>query len=406
MRRAVRVLFALAVAALGAFAALALGACGPIATPSPTATRTLTPTATPEPTQPASPTPSPTPTPPPTSTPTPTPTETPTPAPTAALQPVSRGVWEALWPEPPPRPFHHTVVNASAPRRVPNALRWFWVTDATTMERREVTGRLRVQTEHVELWVEEGRWHDIRRLQRAALVFETQIYPRVRAALGSEWTPGVDNDPHILILHAGELGRGVAGYTTGIDEFPRTEEPFSNEAELIVVSAALDVGSSDYYALLARQFAHIIQWSHDRNESRWLEQGLADLAVRLSGFESDGAVRAYLSSTDVSLAAEGPGGLDPARRGAADLLVTYFHERFQDRGTQALVAEPLNGIAGIEATLAQLGGRLSVEEFLTDWLAANYLDEEPGALPLHGYHSLQLAHPGVAATIEGAPTAL
>ena len=401
MRRAVPLLFA--------FTALALAACNPFATPSPTATQTLAPSATPQPTQTRTPTPSPTPTVKPTSTPTPTPTPTSTPTllPTRAPQPAATPrVWEALWPESPPRPFQYEAVQGTGPRLVPNALRRFWVTDTATMERREVTARLRVQTEHTQLWVEEGSWYDIRRLQRAALVFETQIYPRVRAALGSEWVPGVDNDPHILILHAAGLGEGVAGYTTGIDEFPRTEEPFSNEAELIVVSNALDVGGQAYYALLARQFANIIHWPQDRNESQWLRQGLADLAVRLSGIQSDGAIRTYLSDTDVSLAAEGHGVSDPGRRGGAALLTAYIHERFQDEGTQMLVAEPLNGFAGIEATLAHLGSRLSVEDLLADWLAANYLDHEPSALPLHGYDGLQLERPVPAATIEGAPARL
>ena len=66
----------------------------------------------------------------------------------------------------------------------------------------------------------------------------------------------------------------------------------------------------------------------------------------------------------------------------------------------------MNGIPAIEATLAQLGGRLSFEEFFSDWLAANYLDEEAGALPLHGYAGLQLERPAASTVVEGAPSAV
>jgi hypothetical protein len=309
-----------------------------------------------------------------------------------------------LWPEPPPRPFDYAVARADQVRIVPNALRRFWVTDAITLERTEVIARLRVQTAHAQFWVEEGAWHDIRRLQRAALVFETQIYPRVRQALGSEWVPGVDNDPHVLILHATHVGEGVAGYTTSVDEYPRSQEPYSNEAELIVVNLALDVGSRAYYALLARQFANIVHWFTDRNESAWVKQGLADLAVRLTGIQVDGATRAYLAETDTALAVESPGLTTLAQRGAAALLMTYFHEQYLDEGTRALVAEPLNGVAGVEATLSRLGRKPEFEEFFADWLAANYLDSEPGAVPLHTYDSLQLDRPTVAATIDGVPS--
>ena len=163
--------------------------------------------------------------------------------------------------------------------------------------------------------------------------------PRVRAALGSEWTPGVDNDPHIVILHAMGLGEGVAGYTTGIDELPRSRSHTRTKSELIVVSDALDVGSADYYGLLARQYAHIIQWPHDRNESRWLKQGLADLAAQLSG-DRFRRVAGLPVGHGRLLAAEGPGVLDPAQRGAAYLLVQYFHERFEDEGRKRSSRSP------------------------------------------------------------------
>jgi hypothetical protein len=83
--------------------------------------------------------------------------------------------------------------------------------------------------------------------------------------------------------------------------------------------------------------------------------------------------------------------------------MTYFHQRFHDEGTRALVAEPLNGVPGVEAVLVSLGKTLTFEEFFADWLAANYLDGEPGALPLHVYEDLQLVRPAASATIEGAP---
>ena len=32
--------------------------------------------------------------------------------------------------------------------------------------------------------------------------FEDRVYPLVTAAFGREWSPGVDSDPRIAILHA------------------------------------------------------------------------------------------------------------------------------------------------------------------------------------------------------------
>jgi hypothetical protein len=297
------------------------------------------------------------------------------------------------------------VVNPTPPRRVPNALRAFRVISGTTGERREVTARLRVQTEHAALWVEEGVWHDVRQLAAVADFFETQIYPTTRAAFGSEWTPGVDNDPHIHILHVSSLGEGVLGYTSAVDEFPRALYPYSNEAELIVVNvAAVEIGSPAYYALLARQFQRLVQWYNDRNEERWVKEGLAELAVQLNGLDPGAAQRAYLEAPDTSLTAW-DGETAAAHRGAAYLFAAYFHERFGDAGLQALMAQPLNGAAGFDAVLAGLDGGLTFEALFAGWLTANTLDSETGD-PFYGYATLDLERPALAADYADYPVAL
>jgi immune inhibitor A len=362
---------------------LALAACAAPLTPTPTPTSTLTPT--------------------PASTPTPTapPTTPPTPLPT--LEPTKLG---ALLVEPPSRPFAYIVVNPTPPRRVPNAVRSFWVINGTTHARREVTARLRVQTEHIAMWVEEGVWHDVRELEETAFLLETQIYPATRAAFGTEWTPGVDNDPHIHILHAANLGEGVIGYTSTADEFPRALYPFSNEAEMITIHIDhVQIGSSAYYALLTRELQHLVQWYHDRNEERWVKEGLGELAIRLNGFDPGPLEKEYLAHPNTSLVNRGQEEI-AAQIGAAYLFATYFHEQFGDEGTRALVAQPLNGIAGFDATLADLGADGSFEDLFADWLAANYLDGTPNGDARYSYATLDLEPPKPIASYERYPVTL
>jgi immune inhibitor A len=437
---------------------LSLAACTThlTSTSPPSRSPTSTHTPTPVPSQ----TPTPTLTPPHTPTHTATPTVVPTPiatatvpAPKPPIAPTRTSVTAAtadgqgtLLDDPPPRPFDYIVVNPDSPRRVPNATRAFWVIDGSTEERREISARLRVQTKHVEMWVEEGVWHDVRRFEEAAILFETQIYSNTRAIFGTEWMPGVDNDPHIIILHATGLGDGLLGYTSSADEFPRALYPTSNEVEMIAVNTdTVDVGSPAYYAVLSSQFQRLIQWTHDRNEDRWVKEGLAELAARswLSPVESPNETGhedhaptlgrpelAYLERPDTSLTiwedeADTDGSGPPpswrqdrasaalAHRGAAYLFVTYFRERFGDEGTRALVSQPLNGFAGFDATLAELGTDMRGEDLFADWLVANYVDMEaqardtPEATPAqYGYNTLEVHRPVPAATCEDYPVTL
>jgi immune inhibitor A len=391
-------------------------ACTALPTPSPTPTLTPLPTHTPAPTHTNTPAPlptaTPTATPSPTSSPAPDPTLADTPVPTAAPAIPPTVETGSLTPDipsvdPPPRPFDGIVVNAEPPRRVPNAVRSFWVAEGANGGQREVTARLRVQTEHVAMWVEEGVWHDVRMLQEAAIFFQAQIYSTTRAAFGSEWTPGVDNDPHIHILHATGLGEGVLGYTSSADELPRALYPTSNEAELIVVHADLvPVGSAEYYGLLAHQFQRLIQWSQDRNEESWVRDGLADLAVRRNGFDTRALEWDYLEQPDTSLTGW-QAEQDPRQRGAAYLFAVYFSDRFGDEGTRALVAQPLNGSAGFNAALTELGAALSFDDLFADWLAANYLDSEPLAHDSHySYTTLDVERPSPSAVYERFPVTM
>jgi immune inhibitor A len=390
---------------------LTLAAC--TAPPTPAPTSTIAPAPAHAPTH----TPTPTPTPFPSPTPTPTPTLTPTataPPPTISPTPITSPIRTPIpnpvpaGPEtaplaPPPRPFTYTVAHPAPPRRVPNATRSFWIIDGETGERREITARLRVQTEHLTMWMEDGVWHDVRQLEEAARFFETRVLSTTRTAFGSEWTPGVDGDPRVVILHAGGLGQGVQGYTSSADEFSRDAYPFSNEAEMITVNVdAVEVGSPAYHALLARQLQRLIQWYQDRNEDRWVKEGLAELAVRLNDLDPGGSGRAYLERTDTSLT--GWKDTDAAHRGAAYLFATYFHERFGDAGTRALAAQPLNGEAGLNATLAELGADVTFEDLFAEWLAANVLDSDPIASSLgYGYTTLDLEPPAPAAIYEDYP---
>jgi hypothetical protein len=262
---------------------------------------------------------------------------------------------------------------------VPNAIRTFWVADNATGERREITARLRAQTEHAAMWVEEGVWHDVRQFEEAAVFFETQIYSTTRTAFGSEWRPGVDNDPHVHILHATGLGEDVLGYTSSADEFPRALYPLSNQAEMITIHIdQVEVGSHAYYALLARQFQRIIQWFQDRNEERWVKEGGTELAVRLNGLDSGKPGSAYLERPDTSLTVWQDEAAD-THRGAAFLFLSYFYQRFGDEGMRALTSQPLNGISGFDATLAELETDLTFEDIFAEWLVANYLGAEPAA---------------------------
>ena len=82
-----------------------------------------------------------------------------------------------------------------------------------------VSATLRILTDHSKWWIENGVTVDLAAVQTTATTFENKIYPADRAAYGSEWSPGIDGDPHIDILVA-RIPGAAAGYFSSSDELP------------------------------------------------------------------------------------------------------------------------------------------------------------------------------------------
>ena len=93
-----------------------------------------------------------------------------------------------------------------------------WVTNVDTNENFQIDVTLQYVTDHVYFWIEDGIPFDKDDLEALVETFESEIYPTNREFFGSEWTPGVDGDPHLYIIYADDLGWGLAGYFSSADE--------------------------------------------------------------------------------------------------------------------------------------------------------------------------------------------
>jgi immune inhibitor A len=257
--------------------------------------------------------------------------------------------------------------------------RVFHVSNVDTDEQFDVTAILEYKTEHIYMWVEEGRRFNRRDLEAAADLFEESTYTTNRTFFGSEWSPGVDNDPHLSILHAGGLGNSVAGYYSSADEFVSQVREDSNEFEMFYINVEnVTINDSFYNGVLAHEFQHMIHWHNDRNEETWLNEGFSELAMYLNDFDVGGSDWIFAMAPDTQLNSwpEGPGAAG-ANYGAGYLFTSYFLGRFGPEATQALVGHPDNSFASVEAVMDELGTGLSFEDLFGDWIVANLLDD-PG----------------------------
>jgi hypothetical protein len=272
------------------------------------------------------------------------------------------------------------VVNAKTPDYKVGDTLTFWASNTATDENFEVEAELIVKSEHLYMWVEKGERVDRRALQRSAKLFDERIYPTNREFFGSEWTPGVDNDPRLHILHAEGLGEGVAGYYSSADEISSKINPYSNEKEMFYINLSNNQpGTSFYDTTLAHEFQHMIHWFRDANESGWINEGLSELAVQLNGMGREGdAMRpdqVFAAEPDLQLNTWPDNDISFPHYGNSYLFMTYYLSRFGEEATKALVANPANGLESFDATLAELNAGVTADTLFADWVVANWLDD-------------------------------
>jgi immune inhibitor A len=273
----------------------------------------------------------------------------------------------------------------------------FWVHDVESNSFFTSTAILRYETPHAYWWIEEGYEVESSDLARSAERFEDQTYPISHRYFGSEWSPGVDGDPHIYIF-LGDVP-GVGGYFSGPDEYTTLVRPNSNEHEMFYINLENAVPGNDYFdGILAHEFQHMIHWFQDRNEDTWVNEGLSELAAHVAGYEVGGSDYAYSLTPDTQLNAWTDLGASAPHYGASYLFLAYFLEQYGEEAVRQLVNEQDNGIAGFNDVLAELGGRHDeFNDLFADWVVANYLDSPRPAAGRYGYPALRIEPPRYAA---------
>ena len=270
----------------------------------------------------------------------------------------------------------------------------FWVLNVDENSYREINASLVYQTDHLYFWAEDGVEYDSQKVAQLAEEFENVIYPTNRDLFGSEWSPGVDNDDHLVIVYAHDLG-GASGYFSGTDSLMPEVKPYSNVAEMFYLSADYtDLASSFTYGVLAHEFQHMIHWNQDRNETSWLNEGLSELAVEINGFDIGGFDYLFAFNPDLQLnfwPGNDQGDSSP-NYGASYMFVKYLFAQFGGEAISELVQNPNDGFASVDSMLEKYAEDFGAvdnaplgDQVFQNWTIANYLQDTKLDSGIYGY---------------------
>ncbi len=273
------------------------------------------------------------------------------------------------------------------PPAIPDATHWqvgdtrdFWTLNYPRLKMERNRFNLAAVSQNAYWWIQEGLRVENDDLQRTVQQAEQRVFPQVTAVFGTPRKPGpAPNRRHVV---SGRIP-GVGGYVSGGDLYPATVSPYSNEADAIYINArAARYGDRGFLHILAHELQHSIHQHADESEATWLNEGLAELAVKEAGYPVR-SIDYYLRRPDASLV-NWPDELDSdvgLNYGAAALFAHYLREHYAPAGgLQDLLALEADGIPAVDAFLngrgamAVDGSPANFHTVFADWVAANLLD--------------------------------
>jgi len=248
-----------------------------------------------------------------------------------------------------------------------------------------------------------GDWRDEDRISTAQFAylldqFDSNIYPAVTGVFGDLLPRGDEGQKVWVLIHNirdesyyGDYEFYVAGYFSSSENAQNNKNMFHIDSYDWQERVGPDGDRPYLYeGVFAHEFEHMVHFDTDPDEPSWVDEGLADLAMFLSGYgHSDGHIDYYFRRHWYTALTFWGGGLEDY--GASYLFALYLFEHYGGADfITALVQEQTNGIEGIENTLAAFGYTESFDDIYDAWTIANWIDDTRKAGGKYGYETLDI----------------
>lgn len=289
----------------------------------------------------------------------------------------------------PPRAISK-VVRRTSPNYAVGHRDIFWVLSEDKLQYFKMHATIHTVTPHLYIYVQDGLKVDEAAIQHSAAVFEHHTYPTDRALYGSEWTPGVDGDPHLTCLLGDLKASSIAGAFSAEDEYPKVVNPYSNQREMFYINANTLPGQGAFDVTLAHEFQHMIHWHMHPRDNAWLNEGMSMLAQVVNGYGAQTLSDAfpYLQQPDTQLDTWGATD-NSTHYGGSLLFMDYLYTRFGRSFIRDMLADrAYTDFALIDDVLRRHHITESADQVFGDWVVANEVNDQSLAGGRYGYHDL------------------
>jgi hypothetical protein len=204
--------------------------------------------------------------------------------------------------------------------------------------------------------------------------FDSKIYPTLTSTFGSEANPGIDNDGRITVLIHPMIEK-AGGYSNPGDEYPKIQNPKSNEREIVYLNSEY-IDSINAKTYLAHEFVHLVTFYqkekiYNVSEETWLNEARAEYAPTLLGYDDvysdsnlEKRVKSFLEKPSDSLTEWRD---DKADYGEVNLFAQYLVDQYGVKILGDSLHSQKVGILSINDALAKNGFEEDFSQVFTGW---------------------------------------
>ena len=253
-------------------------------------------------------------------------------------------------------------------------------------KRQEISATLREITNQLYFYIDNDWWDSLNFQERAKIPdalkdlgreFDNKIYPTLTSRFGFEWKPGIDEDEKITVL-VHPMIEGAGGYFNSGDEYPRLQNPESNQREMVYLNASY-LDSQNAKSFLAHEFTHLITFNqkdkiYGVSEETWLNESRAEYAPTLLGYDDEyqgsnlqQRVRIFLEKPSDSLT---EWENEKSDYGVINLFTQYLVDRYGiNILTDSLKTDKV-GISSLNYALQKNSFKEDFSQIFTNWTIA------------------------------------
>ncbi len=258
-------------------------------------------------------------------------------------------------------------------------------------KREETSATLQKISSQIYYYIDDNWWNGLDSSKKEAILkiledlsneFDKKIYPTLVSSFGSEWRPGIDKDLRITVLFH-PMDETAGGYFNSGDEYPKIQNPKSNQREMVYLNTQY-IEKSLLESFLAHEFVHLITFNqkdktYGVSEDVWLNEARADYAPTLLGYDDifegsnlQSKVKMFLEKPSDSLITWENSKYD---YGAVDIFTQYLVENYGKEILTDSISYKSTGITSIKEALKKRGFSASFSQIFEDWTIAVLIND-------------------------------